>query len=529
VGEGFSRGEPQFVYEVRISVGEGPVAGGKQAGGTARCAAGRVLSRAMGFAWTLALRYARSRKRGFISLSTVFAIIGVALGSAALVAVMSVTGGFRAQFQQKVLGVNGHVMVLRSSFRDYRAVVERVRDMPEVIGVAPFLLNPMMITHAGHTVTSVMLKGIDSERVGSVLDLPQQMVEGSLAGLRSTAPSALLEAIPSEAMPSEAMPSEAALSHAATGELSDSVARLPAGSAVPPGGYGSELPPDDVLPAELEGPACSAEVAAALPGIVLGYSLREQLHAQLGDCVQVASPAIGYALSSRGVRPALARQFRVVGVFRAGFEQYDSRWAYTELQEAQALYQEGDSVTGVELKIADVDQAREVAQRVGEVLRDGPYQVLDWMELNRGLFTSLRIQQILMSLVLGLIIVVAAFTVIATLVMLVLEKKKEIAVIKAMGATDAQLLRAFVYQGLVIGLVGTGLGLGLGYGVCRWLLAHGIALDPKVYFIDHLPVRLRPEEFVFTGSFALLVCLLATIWPALYAARLRPLEAFREG
>ncbi|MEY4550309.1 MAG: hypothetical protein RL685_6504, partial [Pseudomonadota bacterium] len=413
----------------------------------------------MGFAWTLALRYARSRKRGFISLSTAFAIIGVALGSAALVAVMSVTGGFRAQFQEKVLGVNGHVMVLRSSFRDYRAVVERVRDMPQVIGVAPFLLNPTMITHAGHTVTSVMLKGIDSERVGSVLDLPQQMVEGSLAGLRPPAPS-LLDALPSEAVPSDAEPSVSEAEWlAAASEPNDSAARLPAGSAVPPGGYESELPPDDVLPAELEGPACSAEVAAALPGIVLGYSLREQLHAQLGDCVQVASPAIGYALSSRGVRPALARQFRVVGVFRAGFEQYDSRWAYTELQEAQALYQEGDSVTGVELKIADVDQAREVAQRVGEVLRDGPYQVLDWMELNRGLFTSLRIQQILMSLVLGLIIVVAAFTVIATLVMLVLEKKKEIAVIKAMGATDAQLLRAFVYQGLVIGLVGTGLGL----------------------------------------------------------------------
>lgn len=494
----------------------------------------------MGFAWTLALRYARSRKRGFISLSTVFAIIGVALGSAALVAVMSVTGGFRAQFQEKVLGVNGHVMVLRSSFRDYRAVVKRVRDMPEVIGVAPFLLNPMMITHAGHTVTSVMLKGIDSERVGSVLDLPQQMVEGSLAGLRPPTPSPL-EAVALEAVALEAPPSEAAAlseaeppsgskvePHRAASERSHSAVRLPAGSVVPPGGYASELPSDDVLPAELEGPACSAEVAAALPGIVLGYSLREQLHAQLGDCVQVASPAIGYALSSRGVRPALARQFRVVGVFRAGFEQYDSRWAYTELQEAQALYQEGDSVTGVELKIADVDQAREVAQRVGEVLRDGPYQVLDWMELNRGLFTSLRIQQILMSLVLGLIIVVAAFTVIATLVMLVLEKKKEIAVIKAMGATDAQLLRAFVYQGLVIGLVGTGLGLGLGYGVCRWLLGHGIALDPKVYFIDHLPVRLRPEEFVLTGSFALLVCLLATIWPALYAARLRPLDAFRE-
>lgn len=473
----------------------------------------------MGFAWTLALRYARSRKRGFISLSTVFAIIGVALGSAALVAVMSVTGGFRARFQEKVLGVNGHVMVLRSSFRDYRAVVARVRDMPEVIGVAPFVLNPMMITHAGHTVTSVMLKGIDSERAGKVLDLPEQMVEGSLAELArrpADRPAAAEELATAKELP---LAARAALA---------SGAPLPAGSVVPPEGYQSELPPDDVLPAELEGSACDPASAATLPGIVLGYSLRQQLHAQLGDCVQVASPTIGYALSSKGVRPSVARYFRVVGIFRAGFEQYDARWAYTELSEAQALYQEGDSVTGVELKISDADQAHEVALRVEEVLRDGPYQVLDWMELNRSLFTSLRIQQILMSLVLGLIIVVAAFTVIATLIMLVLEKKKEIAVIKAMGATDAQLLRAFVYQGVLIGVTGTALGLSLGYGVCRWLMARGIALDPTVYYIDRLPVRLRPEEFLLTGVFALAVCALATLWPALHAARLRPLDAFRE-
>jgi lipoprotein-releasing system permease protein len=475
----------------------------------------------MGFAWTLALRYARSRRHGFISLSTVFAVVGVALGSAALVAVMSITGGFRAQFQQKVLGVNGHVMVLRSSFRDYRAVLQRVRDMPEVIGVAPFVLNPMMITHEGHTVTSVMLKGIDSERAGSVLDLPQQMVEGSLEGLRRPAGALAAEA-PDGLEPLVAGEPESAVLPVAPAARR---APLPAGSIVPPGGYESELPPDDALPAELESP-CSA--SASVPGIVLGYSLRQQLHAELGDCVQVASPTIGYVLS-QGVRPAVARYFRVVGIFRAGFEQYDARWAYTELAEAQALYQEGDSVTGVELKISDVDQAHEVALRVREVLRDGPYQVLDWMQLNRSLFTSLRIQQILMSLVLGLIILVAAFTVIATLIMLVLEKEKEIAVVKAMGATDAQLLRAFLYQGVLIGCTGTTLGLGLGYVVCRWVLARGIPLDPKVYYLDHLPVRLRPDEFVLTGVFALAVCALATLWPALHAARLRPLDAFREG
>ena len=119
----------------------------------------------MGFALHLALRYMRSRKRGFVSVSTVFAILGVALGTAALAAVMSVTGGFRAEFQKKVLGVNAHVMVLRASFRDYREVMEKVRRIPDVIGIAPFVLNPMMITHAGHTATGVLLKGVEPDKV----------------------------------------------------------------------------------------------------------------------------------------------------------------------------------------------------------------------------------------------------------------------------------------------------------------------------------------------------------------------------
>jgi lipoprotein-releasing system permease protein len=471
----------------------------------------------MGFAFTLAVRYLRSRKRGFISVGTVFAILGVALGSAALVAVMSVTGGFRAEFQKKVLGVNAHIMVLRSSFRDYPAVVERVRDMPEVIGIAPFVLNPMLITHRGRAVTS-MLKGIDPERVGSVLDLPEQIVAGSLQGLtRRSPPSAATEV--SAASP-EALPAPR------RSRKPRPAPELPAGSIVPSGGYSSELPSADALPAELDGDPCAAE--AELPGIVLGFSLQEKLQVAIGDCVQVTSPTIGYSYVGKQLRPAVSRSFRVSATFRAGFEQYDSRFAYMNISEARAYYQEGDSVVGVEMKIADAGQAREVALRVDEVLAGKPYEVLDWMELNRGLFTALRVQQILMCLVLGIIVLVASFTVIATLIMLVLEKKREIAVIKAMGATDAQLIRAFMYQGGLIGLLGTLPGLGVGYVLCRWILAHAIALDPKVYFIDRLPVRLRPEEFALTGAFALSACLVATIWPALRAARLRPCDAFRE-
>jgi len=128
--------------------------------------------------------------------------------------------------------------------------------------------------------------------------------------------------------------------------------------------------------------------------------------------------------------------------------------------------------------VADVDQAGEIAERVSEELGDRLYSVIDWMELNRGLFTALRTQQILMSLVLALIILVAAFTVVATLVMVVLAKQKEIATIKAMGASDAQVLRAFLYQGVFIGLAGTAFGLSFGYVVCRWILSHGFPLDP---------------------------------------------------
>jgi lipoprotein-releasing system permease protein len=478
----------------------------------------------MGFALDLALRYMRSRKRGFISLSTVFAIVGVALGTAALVAVMSVTGGFRAQFQKKVLGVNGHVIVLRSPFRDYRYVMDKVRALPEVLGVSPFVLNAVMLTHAGRTATGVTFKGVDPNTVGSVLDLPEQIVAGSLEGLASPAPPLEHAATPIERALEQAVP--VALDAGAP-RAPRAPQALPAGSIVPEGGYASVLPDDDGLPEELDIDPCRAPLVT-LPGIVVGVGLQKVLELKVGDCVTATSPTIGYTILRGQALAPIVKQFRVIGIFEAGFEQYDARFAYADFRETQAFYSDGDSVTGVEVKVADVDHAREIAQRIDEELGDRLYRVVDWMELNHGLFTALRIQQILMSLVLGIIILVAAFTVVATLIMLVLDKKKEIAAMKAMGASDAQLLRAFLYQGLIIGLLGAGGGLSFGYVVCRWILTRGFALDPKVYFIDRLPVLLRPQEFALTGAFAIVACLLATVWPALQAARLRPVDAFRE-
>ncbi|HVU05544.1 MAG TPA: ABC transporter permease [Polyangiaceae bacterium] len=544
----------------------------------------------MGFPLDLALRYMRSRKRAFISVGTAFAIIGVCLGTTALSTVLSVTGGFRAEFREKVLGVNAHVLVLKyaSDFPEYREVMKKMETVPHVIGIAPFVINPMMITHGDRTATGVLLKGVDPDRLAQVLDLPRHMVEGSLAGLRvpgakpperkhalidpdlprisplapprHTAPSpsssaatedldeAIQELLEKSDKKRAGAPEAAAASASAAPEPSgrapgegertaeaDGGAPLqvaegaPIGDVKPAGGYASVLPDDADIPDEVDPDPCKdARATAKMPGIVLGATLRKTLGVNVGDCLQVTSPTIGFSFAGGAMHPPVAKQFRVTGIFEAGFDQYDSKLVYTDLYEAQAFYDGGDTVTGVEMKVDDIDGARRISQAVSDKLNNSIYHVLDWEQLNHGLFTALRIQQILMSLVIALIMVVAAFAVIATLIMVVLDKKREIAVLKAMGATDWGLLRSFLYQGLIMGVMGATTGLGLGYVVCRWILVYGFPLDPKVYFISRLPVAMHPIEFALTGVFAILVCLVATLWPAMYASRLRPAEGFRE-
>jgi lipoprotein-releasing system permease protein len=494
--------------------------------------------------------------------------------------------------------------------------MEQMKNVPGVIGIAPFVISPMMITHGDHTATGVLLKGVDPERVKDVLDLPRHIVEGNMEGLRlpggkpperrragllddfeasrdgdplelprfnpSSEPSApptagsaakpdsAASAAPPSAAPADsagAAPADSAgkkssvlhdieqivreesqrepdvRSHSSPYATSDAGAAAPkeaaadntpdpgapVGSVVPEGGYKSTLPDEDVLPADIDPDPCrDAESIKKLPGIIIGVTLEKNLDVKLGDCIQVTSPTIGFTYTRGAMRAPVAKQFRVTGVFDAGFDQYDSKLVYTDLYQAQPFYDTGDSVTGIEMKVKDIEKAKDIARDIDGRLQNGIYHTMDWEELNHGLFTALRIQQLLMSLVLALIIVVAAFTVIATLIMVVLDKKKEIAVLKAMGASNSALLRAFLYQGAIIGVIGTVIGLALGLLICKGLLVHALPLDPKVYFISHLPVQVRPVEFVMVGVFAILVCLAATVWPALHAARLRPAEAFRE-
>ncbi len=530
----------------------------------------------MGYPVTVALRYLASKKRNMISISTALAIGGVTLGVAALTIVMSVTGGFQEQFREKVLGVNAHVLVLKYSidFREYRDVMRKIAGVPGVVGVAPFVINPMMVTHEDHTATGVLLKGVDPDLMPKVLVLPQQIVEGSLAGLRRPGgrpperpidsfrdplrdtldkprpesdggTDSLLNLMRHEVdaeMRAEAAFGAASSTQAAVLPTAMLTPPVPApsppalrhvvhsgivGDVTPTGGYRSRLPDDDEIPDSVDPDPCkSPDQIAKMPGIVVGRTLAKQLSVGLGDCVQVTSPQIGMSFGS-GARAPIAKSFRVIAVFEAGFDQYDSKLVYTDLYEAQAFYEYGDSVTGVEMKVDDIDHAHAIARKIDVLLENGIYHTMDWRELNHGLFTALLIQQIGMSFVLGLIILVAACTVIATIIMVVLEKKKEIALLKALGARNDAVLRIFLYQGGIIGLVGTALGILIGWLCCRFLLVYSFPLDPKVYFISRLPVSMHPLEFVLPAAVAVGICLVATIFPAMYAAQLRPADGLR--
>jgi len=506
--------------------------------------------------WPLLIgqRYLRAKKSRTVRIIGVVAVSGVALGVAALLAVMSIAAGFEQEFRDRVVGVNAHVLVMKygGDFEEYGDVVARALDMPEVAGASPFLIHEMMLVH-GDRIGGVLVKGVDPERMTGVLDLPSQLVEGSLDGLR------LPGARPPERTGEEDEPlapgeedldaylraidaryrGEPAPTPAPTPVVEDDApVALPdvdvptpeeAAAALAALGLSGETeaaPGDD--PLFHEGEVHEVPVAS-LPGIVVGHALAARLQVGVGDRVRVISPLAGLDTSFFRTSPRTprSREFRVIGIFRAGFDEYDTHLVFADLYEVEAFFERGDSVDGVEIRLHDLTLAPTVARRLDRVLGGGPYSTTDWEELNHNLFEALAIQKIMLSLVIASIVVVAAFNVIATLIMIVLERKREIAILKAMGARDGEVLLVFVLQGLAIGVLGTLIGLLLGGGACFWLEAYRFPLDPHVYLIDHLPVRTSAAEFGATVLTALVISIIATLVPSWWAARLLPADGVR--
>jgi lipoprotein-releasing system permease protein len=523
----------------------------------------------MPYALAVGLRYLRSKKRATVSVISVIAVTGVALGVAALLAVVSITSGFQEEFRNKVLGVNAHVLVLKYglNFDEYRDVVARSRKLPGVTGAAPFIINEMMLAK-GDRLSGVLIKGIDPQLMPTVLDLPGQLVSGTLEGLRrpGARPATRAQDLDANVAKDEQQDLDSYLSGLAAKDAG--LAAPPAQAAITPPAPSPEPPPEPAPgPSHRAVPTrvpTLAEAAAALaqendlaplptdadedqliadsepekragvedeepPGVVVGVTLAENLGIHVGDRVKIISPLTGLDTSlwkADGGKPA-SRDFRVSGIFEAGFQEYDSRLVYMDLYEAQIFQDQGDTVVGVELRLADIDKASEVALRLERELGGGPFHTMDWKELNHNLFTALEVQKVMLSLVIATIILVAAFNVIATLIMIVLEKRREVAILKAMGARDSAILQVFMVQGAAIGVVGTAIGLLLGGAVIAYLNVFHFPLDPKVYLINHLPVRVSPTEFLVTIAIALAICVTATLIPSYWAARLLPADGIR--
>jgi lipoprotein-releasing system permease protein len=261
------------------------------------------------------------------------------------------------------------------------------------------------------------------------------------------------------------------------------------------------------------------------PGIILGNELARNIGASRGEPVTVISP-LG-RLTPLGRVPR-SQTFRVAGIFDSGMYEYDSTIAYVSLWAAQRFLGIGDRVTGIEVRVDDIYEADRVARAIGEALDGYPYWSRDWMRMNKNLFSALKLEKIVMFIILTLIILVAAFNIVGTLIMVVIEKTRDIAILKSMGATRRSIMKIFLIEGAVIGLVGTLLGLLGGYTLCKLLATYKfIELPSDVYYISTLPVQMNPLDVALIALAAIVITLAASVYPAWQASRFDPAEAIR--
>lgn len=261
-----------------------------------------------------------------------------------------------------------------------------------------------------------------------------------------------------------------------------------------------------------------------VPGVVLGNELADRLRASVGDHVVLASFE-GGVRTAAGLVPKLGT-FEVVGIFHSGLYEYDANLAYVALPAAAEFFGAHGSITGIEVKVADLFHASQVRDRILKRLGGFPYRGTDWIEMNSNLFAFMKVEKSVMALILGLIVLVAALNIVSTLLMVVLVKRRDIGALLTQGASPSDVRRIFLFEGLLIGVVGTAFGTGLGLVLCR--VAHGFRIPADVYFLSALPVQLEWSDVALVALAALVLCIVAALYPASYAAGIPPADALRD-
>ncbi|MBW1862825.1 MAG: lipoprotein-releasing ABC transporter permease subunit [Deltaproteobacteria bacterium] len=406
----------------------------------------------MFFELFMGLRYLKAkRKQTFISVITLISVVGVMAGVMALVVVLSVMNGFRADLMSKILGVNSHLLVLsyEGAFSGYGKVAEEVESVEGVIAATPFMYTQVMVKSL-KSVSAAVLRGLDTRTAGRVIGIEAMIKKGSLFSLDRT--------------------------------------------------------------------------HDGLPAIIIGSELSRLISAQPGDILTVVSPQ--GKLTPMGRVPE-SRKYKVTAIFDSGMYEYDSSMVYVSLKEAQDLLGMGDKATGIEVKVTDVYKSDSIGDSVAKKL-GYPYWTKDWKVMNRSLFSALRLEKITMFVILTMIVLVGALNIISTLIMIVMEKTRDMAILRAMGATARNIMTIFMLQGLLVGLTGTLAGLASGLGICHILSKYKfIKLPPDIYYISTLPVRVEISDILFVTLAAVVISFLATIYPSWHASRLNPVEALR--
>ncbi len=408
----------------------------------------------VGFRYTRARR--GSGRNGFVSFIAAVSMLGIALGVAALIVVLSVMNGFQEELRTRILSVASHIEIraLGGAMTDWQAVARVARANPRVLAAAPYVLGQAMLS-AGEVNRGVLVRGIDPALEDKVADIEGHMRAGSLAALR-------------------------------------------------PGGF----------------------------GVVLGSELARALGVRVGDSVVIITPQ--GTVTPAGTLPRV-KSFRVVGVFEIGMFEFDSGLALIDLADAQKLYRLDAAVSGVRLKVDDLFAAPRVAQDLLPVLPVDD-DVRDWTQSHANFFRAVAIEKRMMFLILTLIVAVAAFNIVSAQVMVVTDKRADIAILRTQGASPASILAIFVIQGALVGAIGTLLGvvggLAMAYNVGTVVpfverLLGVQFLDKTVYYISELPSQVQRGDVVTVASIALVLTLLATLYPAWRAARINPAEALR--
>jgi len=440
-------------------------------------------------------RHIRAHKSGFLTVISVLSICGVAVSSCVLCSVVSVMGGFGQDLKRKILGNNAHIvidMTSQASWDGYEEVLTKIRTVPGVTGATPVAHGEGMISSPSN-LSGVIVRGIDPGTIGGVIELPNNIEVGKFEYLEH--PEKLTKLAPDEVI--------------GLGSHGEQFLK------------GTELGlPDDIDPQVRD----AIMAKPSRPGIIIGRELAKTLHVYVGDEITLVS-ALG-DLGPMGVLPR-TRKFRIAAIFFSGMYEYDASHVYTTLDVADEYFSLGNKVHAIDVKVEDAERTELFTPGITAAMDRPDLRVRDWREINRNLFSALKLERFATFIILSIAIIVASFCIICTLLLMVTEKGKEIAILKALGARDGAILKTFMTEGIIIGAIGTLFGVATGLAQCTGLKWFGVRLDPDVYYIDRLPINVDALDFLSVALAAMTICTLATVYPAYAASTLRPVDGLR--